>query len=175
MISIAFLNWGWDVLKKVYKVFIDTLETIILKLLVIVMFCLIVMNFFDYLQRYFLGKSFNWMMDLTLILGAWVFCLGFSIVIKRKESIAIEFVSKQFPKPFRKYLKVFTSLIMFLFSFVIFINSIKLAKSQQNVYIFTLKPITESYRASALVVGFLLTMVFLIYIIWDQIDELREN
>jgi TRAP-type C4-dicarboxylate transport system permease small subunit len=139
------------------------------------MMLLIVVNFFDYLQRFIAGNSFSWVMDITLLAGSWVFCLGFSVVVKRKEDIAVEFVFKRFPVLVQIVVKFAISLFMIVFSLLMVVHSIKLASTQTHIFIYTLKPITETYRTLAVTVGFALTIVFLLYNLWDQVDSIKTT
>lgn len=162
-------------MKNLLKIVIDILDRIIITFSIIVMLLLILLNFFDLLQRFIFGKSFSWMMDLTLLAGAWVFCLCFSVVVKRKEDIAVEFLVNRFHPMIKKTLKIFVSFAMILFSIIVVIFSIKLAGSQTHIYIYTLKPLTEAYRTIALAIGFGLTTIVLVYHLWEQIDSLTAK
>jgi TRAP-type C4-dicarboxylate transport system permease small subunit len=165
---------GRKEMKRAFKRAIDWMDFVIIRLSILVMSVLILINFFDYVRRYFWGKSLTWAMDLTLFAGAWVFCLGFSIVIKRKEDIRVEFLYNLFPPLAKKAVAIAISLTMIFMSVLISINTIELARSQSHLFIYTMKPLTEKYRTLALPAGFMLSIVFLVYHLWDEIESLAH-
>jgi TRAP-type C4-dicarboxylate transport system permease small subunit len=159
-------------MRTLYRLAADFLDQVIMKTCTVVMALLLLVNFVDLLQRFIIRKSFSWVMDITLLAGGWVFCLAFAVVVKRKEEISVEFLFRRFPLLVRNILKLVITVLMMGFSLLVVIHSIRLARTQVQVYIYTLKPLTEMHRTIALTVGFALITFFLVHNLWEQFENL---
>lgn len=162
-------------MKLLYKRFIDVLDKMLINFSMIAMLIIILINFYDYIQRFFFRTSFHWGIDLTQIVFEWVILLTFSVVVKRKKNIVINFLYDKLPIYVQKYVKLIILILMFIFSVVIVKASITLAIGQKNIPIHTLMPLTETYRTLAISFGFFFILIFLIYEIWEEVEKLVKK
>jgi TRAP-type C4-dicarboxylate transport system permease small subunit len=100
------------------------LETLALVFLAGILLTVCLQVFF----RYLAGLAVSWTEEATRYLGIWMVFMGAAAAVAQDSHIAVTVVVERLPPPLRRLLSRFSSLLMLLFSLLIFLGSLQLIR-----------------------------------------------
>ncbi len=122
------------------KKFKDDFELILGSIFFSITFILVCINVFT---RYFLSFTFNWTEEVAVGCFVWTIFLGFANAYRTDSLIGVEVLMNLVPKNARKYVELFTALVimilsgaMLYFSYIYVAGSTKITAALEVSYIY---------------------------------------
>lgn len=108
--------------------FLERIETI---LAIIIIIFIILINTFEIIGRYFFSKPLGWAHELSLYLIIWVTYFSVSILVKRRELIALDFFYVKFSENRKRIITLSYNIMLLIASVIMIRYSLPLEKIQR--------------------------------------------
>lgn len=153
-------------LRKVLKAIDKTIGVIC-----VVLFSVAVLSlFYQVIMRYVFHNANIWSEELAVFSNIWMCSLGCALAFRRYKHITITTLSDMIPWKIRRYIDVFSYVLILVFLFYAFKSSFPLIKAQWNVY-------TTGFRMrqGALYLSIPISSVFMAFSVLECIYDKIKN
>lgn len=114
--------------------------------------------FIGVIFRYVLNQPLGWVYELTIYLMMWSAFVGSSVVTRKKEHIAVDFLKNRLPVKYKKIVMILVNILVLIFLYIIIKNGITMIELTRGSRTPSLElPVVWIY--SAIPVGF--SLIFL--------------
>ena len=153
-----------------YKYLLDKLEWVIITLCIILLPSTVAIYAVEIFTRYFLRYSSVYAGEVGLLLMAWMYFLGFTVLFYRGEDVVMEYFFNFLPRRIKQYVDWVSHLAIVLFLAILFKECISL-RALTNLMDHQILPVKRSFMNLPLLVGTLLALLVAIYFAWIKTDK----
>ncbi len=146
--------------------------TLISNVLFAAMFLVVVLQV---IGRYVMRNPFIWTEELARFLYVWLIFFGSATLIKGYEHITIDFLPRKLSSQGQKIYKVVIDVLAFVFVLLMVLGGIKMMRNSGNARLPSNPNIKLAYMYLSMVVGSLLSMLFLCENIVKNLMALRKK
>ncbi len=98
---------------------LDAIAAVFHAAIALLLFAMLTINAINIVSRSFLGHAIDWVFHWSILMFAWMACLGFYVYIRRNRDVVVELISGRLPPMLRRLLAIAADGIGLIFMFMI--------------------------------------------------------
>jgi TRAP-type C4-dicarboxylate transport system permease small subunit len=136
----------------VYGRSVDVLDRFVMAACALMLVAVVAINGFEIITRYFFGYSSIYSAELSLVVSALMYFVGYVVLLKRDQDVTLDYFYLKMPLRVRRGIDVLLSLGVLTFFVVLFEASqryVRLTNMMQH----TVMPVPQSYTTAPILVA----------------------
>lgn len=137
---------------RIYGLSVDVLDRFVMVFCALMLVAVVMMNGFEIVTRYFFGYSSLYSAEISLVICALMYFLGYVVLLRRDEDVTLDYFYMKLPAKAQRVLDVLLSLGVLAFFVVLFEASIRYVQLTNRMQ-HAVMPIPQSYTTAPILVA----------------------